>query len=123
MLIDTKPGAYGIEAVDPATPGSIICGTCGRAWVEDITPAGRCPWEDQHIEDEHDEELGEQAVVEETPEPMTLRDLAYNRVTLPGAIAAYELWADEQDAQDVPWQIHALAEAARAARDELATNG
>ncbi|AXH70193.1 hypothetical protein HOT74_gp82 [Microbacterium phage KaiHaiDragon] len=42
------PGAFGIEAVDPSTPGALICGTCGRAWLEDITPAGRCPWEYDH---------------------------------------------------------------------------
>jgi hypothetical protein len=43
-----EPGAYGIRAVDPATPGAIICGHCGAAWMQDITPAGRCPWEDEH---------------------------------------------------------------------------
>lgn len=49
------PGAYGIEAVDPSTPGAMVCGTCGRAWAEDITPAGRCPWEDQHADDAQDD--------------------------------------------------------------------
>jgi len=41
-------GAYGIQEIAPSTPGALICGTCGRAWAEDITPAGRCPWEDRH---------------------------------------------------------------------------
>lgn len=44
-------GAYGIEPVSPSTPGAMICGTCGRAWADDITPAGRCPWEDRHGDD------------------------------------------------------------------------
>jgi hypothetical protein len=43
-----EPGSYGIEAIDPLTPGALICGSCGRAWAEDITPAGRCPWEIDH---------------------------------------------------------------------------
>lgn len=61
-LEDIAPGAYDIRAVDPETPGAVICGTCGRAWTEDITPAGRCPWEDEHnVED--DDELGDEAVV------------------------------------------------------------
>lgn len=45
---DAPTGAYGIQAVPPHTPGALTCGTCGRAWMEDITPAGRCPWEDVH---------------------------------------------------------------------------
>lgn len=47
---DVGPGAYGIVAVDSDTPGAITCGTCGRSWAEDITPAGRCPWEYEHGE-------------------------------------------------------------------------
>ncbi|QGJ95231.1 hypothetical protein QDA11_gp11 [Microbacterium phage Jayden] len=43
-------GAYGIEEVPRSTPGALICGSCGRAWTEDITPAGRCPWEAEHDE-------------------------------------------------------------------------
>jgi len=43
-------GAFGIEAVDPSTPGALVCGTCGKAWLEDITPAGRCPWEHEHAD-------------------------------------------------------------------------
>ena len=50
-LEDIAPGAYDIRAVDPDTDGAIVCGTCGRAWMEDITPAGRCPWEDEHGEE------------------------------------------------------------------------
>lgn len=48
----TAPGSYGIEAVDPATPGAIVCGECGLAWTKDITPAGRCPWEYDHDGDD-----------------------------------------------------------------------
>ncbi|QGJ92737.1 hypothetical protein QDA04_gp67 [Microbacterium phage Megan] len=43
-------GALGIEEVPPSTPGAVVCGTCGKAWVEDITPASRCPWEDTHMD-------------------------------------------------------------------------
>jgi len=41
-------GAYGIRQVPSSTPGAITCGSCGRSWTEDITPAGRCPWEAEH---------------------------------------------------------------------------
>lgn len=63
---DIEPGAYGIKAIDPMTPGAIICGSCGKAWAEDITPAGRCPWEDNHAhsdgeDDERIEALHEEA--------------------------------------------------------------
>ena len=44
-------GSYGIEEVPADTPSALICGECGRAWMEDITPAGRCPFEYEH----HDE--------------------------------------------------------------------
>lgn len=54
---NTTPGAYGIEAVDPATPGALVCNECGRAWTEDITPAGRCPWEDMHDDDDDAQEV------------------------------------------------------------------
>jgi hypothetical protein len=38
-----------IVAVNPAQhPEALICNTCGKAWAEDITPAGRCPWESDH---------------------------------------------------------------------------
>lgn len=46
----TGRGAYGIQAVPAHTPGALMCGTCGRAWMEDITPAGRCPWEGEHAQ-------------------------------------------------------------------------
>lgn len=48
----TPVGLYGITAVDPSTPGALRCGTCGRAWLDDITPAGRCPWEYHHTDTE-----------------------------------------------------------------------
>lgn len=54
--IETEPGAYGIKAVSPLTPGAMICGSCGRAWLEDITPAGRCPWEDKHAHSDGEDE-------------------------------------------------------------------
>lgn len=38
-------GAYGIERV---SVGAVTCGECGAAWDDDITPAGRCPWEYDH---------------------------------------------------------------------------
>lgn len=41
-------GLYGITAVTPDTPGALTCGICGASWAEDITPAGRCPWEYDH---------------------------------------------------------------------------
>lgn len=41
-------GLYGIAAVAPDTPDALTCGTCGASWAEDITPAGRCPWEYDH---------------------------------------------------------------------------
>lgn len=56
------PGSDGIRAVDPATPGALICGSCGRAWLEDITPAGRCPWEGDHAEPEEDDTPEDEAV-------------------------------------------------------------
>lgn len=42
----TYPGADGIE---PVIDGAVTCGTCGTSWAEDITPAGRCPWEYDHV--------------------------------------------------------------------------
>jgi hypothetical protein len=47
---DTK-GLYGIRAVSLPAPGALTCGTCGRSWTDDITPAGRCPWEYEHKEE------------------------------------------------------------------------
>ena len=45
-------GAYGIKEVPSYTPFALTCQdeSCGRSWVEDITPAGRCPWEHEHEE-------------------------------------------------------------------------
>lgn len=43
-----EPGAYGVKRV-PTTQAEFICGSCGRGWNEDITPAGRCPWEHLHV--------------------------------------------------------------------------
>lgn len=48
VIIEQVVGAYGIKSVDPATPGALVCGECGRGWLEDITPAGRCPFEYMH---------------------------------------------------------------------------
>lgn len=52
-----EAGLYGIVAVPIGTPGALTCQeeSCGRSWIEDITPAGRCPWEYDHaIESEED---------------------------------------------------------------------
>lgn len=43
-------GAYGIKRV-AWSPSAIICLQCYRSWLEDITPAGRCPWEHIHGRD------------------------------------------------------------------------
>lgn len=43
-------GAYGITRTE-YREGDIICLECYRSWREDITPAGRCPWEYQHLKD------------------------------------------------------------------------
>ena len=45
-------GLHGIAEVSPDAPTAIVCGECGRAWLEDITPTGRCPWEYEHAEEE-----------------------------------------------------------------------
>lgn len=52
MSTTIRPGAFGIE-YNP--DGQVQCGHCGLTWEEDITPAGRCPWEWDHEydEDEH----------------------------------------------------------------------
>uniref|UniRef100_A0AAU7J8C0 Uncharacterized protein n=2 Tax=unclassified bacterial viruses TaxID=12333 RepID=A0AAU7J8C0_9VIRU len=43
-------GAYGITLVPAGTEGAFTCGdsSCGRAWLPDIIPSGRCPWEHLH---------------------------------------------------------------------------
>lgn len=38
-----------VTEVEPDHSEAIVCGTCRRAWVEDVTPAGRCPWEHLHM--------------------------------------------------------------------------
>lgn len=43
-------GAYGIARTE-YQEGDMICPECYRSWREDITPAGRCPWEYQHSTD------------------------------------------------------------------------
>lgn len=40
-------GSFGIVEVRTGT-GNCKCGECGREWLEDITPAGRCPFEAEH---------------------------------------------------------------------------
>lgn len=44
-------GAYGITRTEYRS-GDMICLECYRSWREDITPAGRCPWEYQHTTDQ-----------------------------------------------------------------------
>lgn len=41
-------GTYGIEEAPADATDVQTCGTCGKRWVPDITPAGRCPWEWMH---------------------------------------------------------------------------
>jgi hypothetical protein len=43
-------GMYGIRRTEYRT-GDMVCLTCYRSWREDVTPAGRCPWEYQHDTD------------------------------------------------------------------------
>ena len=43
-------GAYGIPRTE-YRDGDMVCGECYRSWREDITPAGRCPWEHMHSRD------------------------------------------------------------------------
>lgn len=44
----------GIVILDPDDPNATVCGACGAAWDDSVstgwtpTPAGRCPWEDEH---------------------------------------------------------------------------
>lgn len=47
-LLGNGPGAYGIERVWEDHPDNLTCGSCGAMWRDDITPAGRCPWEGDH---------------------------------------------------------------------------
>lgn len=43
-------GMLGIPRVE-YRDGCMTCLECYRHWVDDITPAGRCPWEYQHATD------------------------------------------------------------------------
>ncbi len=52
----------GAELADARRIGSAVtCGTCGRSWDDSIStsvtpvPAGRCPWESHHEDDDEDE--------------------------------------------------------------------
>lgn len=46
-------GMNGIQEVDPDTMGATICGSCGRAWIEDLTPESVvCPWVFTHDDPE-----------------------------------------------------------------------
>jgi hypothetical protein len=45
---DGELGSYGIVPVLPDAAGALTCGECGQSWIQDITPAGRCPWEGDH---------------------------------------------------------------------------
>jgi hypothetical protein len=48
MQFTPEIGTYGIESVPEWTTGAVFCLDCGRHWLEDITPAGRCPFEYEH---------------------------------------------------------------------------
>lgn len=43
-------GLYGIPRTE-YREGDMVCLECYRSWREDITPAGRCPWEYSHPTD------------------------------------------------------------------------
>lgn len=43
-------GAYDIPRTE-YRPGDMVCLDCYRSWRDDITPAGRCPWEYLHTTD------------------------------------------------------------------------
>ncbi len=52
----------GAELADARRIGTAVtCGTCGRSWDDSIStsvtpvPAGRCPWESDHEDDDEDE--------------------------------------------------------------------
>ena len=40
-------GSFGIKRIE-YREDCMTCLECFRHWAEDITPAGRCPWEYQH---------------------------------------------------------------------------
>ncbi len=52
-------GSYGIKSVPSDTPNALTCGRCGRSWLEDITPGGRCPWEDVHEDSQEESTLSD----------------------------------------------------------------
>lgn len=43
-------GMYGIARVE-YREGCMTCQKCYRHWMEDITPASRCPWDHLHETD------------------------------------------------------------------------
>lgn len=45
-----RVGMLGIRRTE-YRPGDVVCLECYRSWREDITPAGRCPWEHLHARD------------------------------------------------------------------------
>jgi hypothetical protein len=63
----------GAELADARRIGTALtCGTCGRSWDDSIStsvtpvPAGRCPWESHHEDDDEDEyQSGAEALVAE----------------------------------------------------------
>lgn len=50
--------ANGVVEVDPADIRATVCGACGRAWDDSVAtawtpaPAGRCPFEYEHDDDD-----------------------------------------------------------------------
>ena len=59
-------GAYGITEVPAGTPRALTCGdpSCGKSWMEDITPAGRCPWEADHRDIEEPRDIAAPIIAE-----------------------------------------------------------
>lgn len=81
-------GAYGIEEVPASTPGAMTCGTCGRSWADDITPAGRCPWEYDHVdEEEEDAPTADDILAELRTDHIDLHNYAWHRDGEPCLVA------------------------------------
>jgi hypothetical protein len=51
-----------VVELDPSDPKATVCGTCGRGWDDTIstsvtpTPAGRCPFEYDHVYEDNNAE-------------------------------------------------------------------
>ena len=56
----THTHANGVVELDPADSRATVCGACGRGWDDSVStawtpaPAGRCPFEYDHAEEQDD---------------------------------------------------------------------